>query len=267
VVAEVVRGKVDGLELRDWWTPTMDTYAIHEWYRLLNCGYRVAAIGGTDKMSAGMPVGGVRTYAHLGDDELTFDNWGKAVRAGKTYATSGPLLTFTVEGKTPGDVIRLKAGGGHVRVQASATGTMPSHKLQVVFNGNVVAEASESKGVVRLELSEDVLIDRPGWLAARCVSEHTSWHVWPIKFGAHTSPVYVEVARSEVFDGPTAEYLITVLEGGITWLNTLAIPATAERHAAIRKVFEDGIAEIRSHMPPDTHDTGVHSHGGGPHRH
>jgi hypothetical protein len=267
VIAEVVRGKVDGLELRDWYTPTMDTFAIHEWYRLLNCGYRVAAIGGTDKMSAGMPVGGVRTYANIGRDRLTFDNWGKAVRAGKTYTTSGPLMTFSVEGHDIGDVIRMKAGGGHLRVQASAIGTMPFHRLQVVFNGNVVAETSNSRGAHSLSLSEDVEIDRPGWLAARCVSEHTTWHCWPIKFGAHTSPVYVEVAGSEVFDGPTAEYLITVLEGGITWLNTLAIPANAERHVAIRRVFDAGIAELRSHMPADSHDSQVHSPGGTVHRH
>ena len=59
VIAEVVLGKVDGLEIRDFHEPTMDTFAVHEWYRLLNCGYRVPAVGGTDKMSAGRPVGGV----------------------------------------------------------------------------------------------------------------------------------------------------------------------------------------------------------------
>ncbi|MBI4306494.1 MAG: CehA/McbA family metallohydrolase, partial [Chloroflexi bacterium] len=267
VIAEVVRGKVDGVELRDWWTPTMDTFAIHEWYRLLNCGYRVAAIGGTDKMSAGMPVGGVRTYADIGDTEFTFDNWGKAVRAGRTYTTSGPLLTFAADGCAPGDTLRMRKGGGHVRIEASAQATMPFHRLQVVHNGLVIAEAADSKGTVSLKIKEDVLLERPGWLAARCISEHTQWNVWPVKFGAHTSPVYVEMAGSQVFDGPTAEYLITVLEGGITWLNTLAIPATPERHRAIKKVFEDAIADIRAKMPADEHDGHVHSHGGRSHRH
>lgn len=271
VIAEVVKGKVDGLELRDFWTPTMDTFAIHEWYRLLNCGYRVAAIGGTDKMSAGMPVGGVRTYAHIGKDQFTFDAWGKAVRAGRTYTTSGPLVSFSVEGRQAGDSIKMGAGGGHLRVEASAAGTMPFHKLQVVFNGNIVAEAGNPRGSRSLSLSEDIEVDRPGWLAARVISEHTSWHVWPVKFGAHTSPVYVEVSGSEVFDGPTAEYLITVLEGGLTWMNTLGIPASPDRHAAIKKYFEDGIAELRSKMPKDSHDPHVggraHSHGGVTHRH
>ena len=61
ITAEIVRGRVDAVELRDWHGSTMSTFGVDEWYRHLNAGYRVAAVGGTDKMSAGMPVGGVRT--------------------------------------------------------------------------------------------------------------------------------------------------------------------------------------------------------------
>ena len=83
--------KVDAVEIRQF-TPALDSFNVREWYRFLNCGYRVTAVGGTDKMSAGMPVGGVRTYAHLGDEEFAFANWAKAVRAGHTFTTSGPLI-------------------------------------------------------------------------------------------------------------------------------------------------------------------------------
>ena len=67
VAADVVLGKVDAAEIR-YFTPALDGYNVREWYRFLNLGYRVAAVGGTDKMWAGMPVGGVRTYAQLGED-------------------------------------------------------------------------------------------------------------------------------------------------------------------------------------------------------
>jgi len=90
VVAGLVLGKIDGVELRDFYAPTMNTFAIAEWYRFLNMGYRVAAVGGTDKMSAGMPVGGVRTYARVGGDELSFASWARAVRAGRTFTTTAP---------------------------------------------------------------------------------------------------------------------------------------------------------------------------------
>jgi hypothetical protein len=101
VVADIILGKVDGVEIRAFHTPTLNTYHIGEWYRFLNLGYRVAAVGGTDKMSAGMPVGGVRTYAQLGDEEFTFANWGRAVRAGRTFTTSGPIIGLEIEDKGP----------------------------------------------------------------------------------------------------------------------------------------------------------------------
>ena len=87
-----------------------------------------------------------------------------------------------------------------------------------------------------------------GWLAARCVSESKAWSVWPQHIAAHTSAVYVKAGRDEVFDNPTAEYLITTMEGGIAWLDTLATRDTPERQAAIRGVFEDAIAQVRARM-------------------
>ena len=38
------------------------------------------------------------------------------------------------------------------------------------------------------------------------------------------------------------------MEGGIAWLDTLATRDTPERHAAIRGVFEDAIAQVRARM-------------------
>ena len=104
-------------------------------------------------------------------------------------------------------------------------------------------------------------------VAARALSDHHAWHVWPIHFAAHTSPVWVVSGSDELFDGPTAQYLVTVMEGGLTWLDTLAIPATPERHAAVRGVFEQGIAALKKRMEGDhSHDHGSH-HGHSDHSH
>lgn len=101
-------------------------------------------------------------------------------------------------------------------------------------------------------ISEAIPVRGSCWIAARAVSEHKAWHCWPVHFGAHTSPVYVRAEREDVFDNPTAEYLITVMEGGLTWLDTLAIPATPERHAATKRVFEEAMADLRSRMSRDS---------------
>ncbi|MDA1296715.1 MAG: CehA/McbA family metallohydrolase [Chloroflexi bacterium] len=259
IIAEVVRGRVDGLEFWDFWTPTMDTFSFHEYYRLLNCGYRAAVVGGTDKMSAGMPVGNVRTYANIGDDALSFDSWADAVRAGRTYTTSGPLISFAVEGHEPGDEITTPPGGGRLHLDVSAVSlTGPVHRLEVVFNGRVVATAEAAGGASRLVISEEVDVTGSGWLAARCVSNHRAWSVWPQHIAAHTSPVFVKAGRDEVFDNPAAEYLVTVMEGGMAWLDTLATRADPERHAKVRSVFEEAVAEVRARQAARGH--GVHSH-------
>jgi hypothetical protein len=222
VIAEVVLGKVDGLEIRDFHVPTMDTFAVHEWYRLLSCGLRVPAVGGTDKMSAGMPVGGVRTYAYIGDNELSHVSWSDAVRAGRTYTTSGPLMDFTVEGLRPGEELLLPESGGSVHVTATATCAMPINKLEIVFNGKIIAQVSSADGAKLLTIDESLDLPGSGWIAARAVSDHVAWHVWPVNFAAHTSPVYVKAGRTDVFDAALGEYLITTMQGGVEWLDTLA---------------------------------------------
>ncbi len=260
VIAEVVLGKVDGLEIRDFHVPSMDTFAVHEWYRLMSCGYRVPAVGGTDKMSAGMPVGGVRTYAYIGDRELSHESWSDAVRAGRTYTTSGPLMDFTVEGLRPGDELNLPASGGSVHVTATATCAMPINKLEIVFNGKVIAQAISNEGSKLLAIDESLDLPGSGWIAARAVSTHVAWHVWPVNFAAHTSAVYVKAGQTDAFDAGLGQYLITTMEGGVEWLDNLATRADAERHSAIRKVFTDAIGSVNKKMPHTHADGTTHTH-------
>ena len=170
-------------------------------------------------------------------------------RAGRTYNTSGPLVRFAVEGRQPGDEIVLPASGGTVHVEAEVTSlTGPVNRLEIVLNGRVVAQEESKAGARSLKLSETVSVPGSGWLAARCVSDSRVWSCWPQHIAAHTSAVYVKAGGAEVFDNPTAEYLITTMAGGIEWLDTLATRDTPERHAAIKRVFEEAIQEVRAKM-------------------
>ncbi|MGQ9632390.1 MAG: CehA/McbA family metallohydrolase [bacterium] len=255
VVPDIVLGKVDGVEIRDFYTGTLDTFGVREWYRFLNCGYRVSAVGGTDKMSAGMPVGGVRTYVFIGDEEFSFANWGKAVRAGRTFTTSGPLIGLAVEGYSPGDEIKLPAGGGTLEVEAWAQSIQPFHELQVVANGSVVAQERSEGGTKKTRLKAKVKMNGSGWIAARCTSSLKVWHIWPVHVAAHTSPVYIMAGGKELFSPSDATYMLTMIEGGLTWLDTLSIPADESRYKTIRRVFEDarGILHRRLHAHGVTH--------------
>ena len=118
----------------------------HEYYRYLNCGYKLPLVGGTDKMSSDVPVGIYRTYAKIGDgQEFTYDTWCKAVTAGRTVHSGGPMLTFSVDGHEIGDTVALPGNGGTVEVAAEAECIFPIHCLQVVQEGKVVAEGRSQR--------------------------------------------------------------------------------------------------------------------------
>jgi hypothetical protein len=264
VAADIVLGKIDGVELNmsEW------NMQLHEWYRYLNCGYRVAAVGGTDKMGAYMPVGAIRTYARLDDAQLsgplTYESWAAAVRAGRTFTTTGPLVDVTVEGRHPGDEIALPATGGTLHVQAIAESVVKFDALEVVVNGQVVAAESSvvasGDGTYRCRLAAPVQVPGSAWIAARVASDMDRWIGSPRRVAAHTSPVYIVASGQELFSPSDATNMLTLLEGGLTWLDTLSIPADPERHARNRKVFEDA----REHLHGRLHAHGQgHGHAGG----
>ena len=185
IYADVVLGKVDAVEIRNF-TPSMQSSCVQEWYRLLNCGYRVAAVGGTDKMGAGMPLGGVRTYAEIGNDQLSLESWARAVRAGRTFTTSGPFIGLSVDGAGLGDVVHLPRGGGTLDVEAWADSAQPIHELDVVVNGEVVSRHVEPTGTLGIVHRCKLHVQNSSWIAVRCVSSFKTYHSWPVNIAAHT---------------------------------------------------------------------------------
>jgi len=253
IAADVVLGKIDAVEL---W-PQMPGGAqpghfnflrFLDWYRYLNCGYRLPAVGGTDKMGAYMPVGTNRTYAYIGKEEFSFVNWAKAVRSGNTFVTSGPLLLFQADGHTPGQEITLRAGGGTVEVCASVQSFVPFHQLEVVLNGRVVASRQEASGTREMTLTEKIRVPGPGWIAARCSSQLGPVTSWEFMVQAHTSPVYLAVPGQELFSPQTAAYMLALIDGSQAFVENLATRPDPERFAKVRKVFEDARAHLHHRM-------------------
>jgi hypothetical protein len=252
LAADIVLGKIDALELYPF-GEHFNTLRFLDWYRYLNCGYRLPAVGGTDKMGAYMAAGANRTYAYLGQDEFTFANFAKAVRSGNTFMTTGPLLVFQVDGRTPGAEIKLGAGGGTMEVQVEAKSFVPFHRLEVVLNGNVVALREEQAGSLEMALREKVTISGPGWLAARCVSKHGPTTGWALGIQAHTSPVYVTAPGQDLFSAPAANYFLTLIDGAETWVRNLATRPGPEQMARAVQVFTDA----REHLHRRLHEHGI----------
>ena len=132
--ALIATGRLDGIEML-----RQSRLQHMEYYRYLNCGYRLPLVGGTDKMMSNVPVGLYRTYARLlHDQEFNYENWCNSVKAGRTFLSGGPILHLTVDGREVGDTLSI-SGPGTVEVESWAESVLPINSLEIVLNGRVVA--------------------------------------------------------------------------------------------------------------------------------
>jgi hypothetical protein len=236
IAADIVAGRIDALEMQCF-APGLDNPSILEWYRFLNCGYRLPVVGGTDKMSAEVPLGAVRTYARLEPDaEPTFEAWSAAVRAGRTFASSGPVILLSVDGREPGSSLSLPAGGGALEVEILARAAQPViSAVELVVNGRVAASETSTAGTSELRLATTVEIRAGSWIAARSLSDHQIQSAFMTSMAAHTSPVYVEVLDHPQLAADDAEAILQVIDGTVRWLEMIAAiddPATRAAMAA-----------------------------------
>jgi hypothetical protein len=262
--ALIATGRADAVEML-----VHNSFFHLEYYRYLNCGYRLPLAGGTDKMTSDVPVGLYRTYAYIpGDQEFTYENWCRALRSGNTFLSGGPLLRFSVNGQTMGDTVRLTGNGGTVEVEATAVSILPIHTLQIVQQGRVVASTEEKNGARELRLKTSLKVDGHTWLAARCagpgytsIPHHDGWRRGVM---AHTSPVYIACGGDyQLFDLDAAKYMLTLLDGGLSYIKQRSRqhpPGAVDHHhgerdheAFLSRPFQEAQAAIHQRM----HDLGI----------
>jgi hypothetical protein len=249
VAADIVAGKIEAVELQTL-APGVDGPPIQEWYRFLNCGYRLPVVGGTDKMTSEIPLGAIRTFARLDPERaLSFESWAAAVRAGRTSVSSGPFIDLRVEGREPGDVIQLGKRGGTVDVRLSAASALPvMDRLELVHDGAVVAWVRADGASDRLELAERVKVTHGGWLAAKVTSDRQIYSAFATAMGAHTSPVYLEVTGRPAFDAEAAAGIGTIIDGARTWVESIAAVASEAERRRLAGFFARSRAQLDARM-------------------
>ncbi len=253
IAADIVAGKIDAIEAQAL-SPGLDDPSILEWYRFLNLGYRLPIVAGTDKMSAEVPVGAVRTYTHLlTDDGLTFEAWAAAIRAGRTFISSGPVIELAVDGHEPGDVVRLRSPARlEIAVRARAAQPVISD-LELLVNGRIVGAATSSTGTTELVLDETIRIEAGSWVAARSRSAFQIESAFTTSMAAHTSPVYVEVeGRPLAPAADDARVIEQIILGARTWVAELAAVAEPGERARMVAFFDAALETLRVRLttPP-----------------
>ncbi len=245
--ASIVSGEVDALEMTSWGNlyAGINPYSLSDWYRYLNCGYLIPAVGGTDKMSAGTAVGTVRTYARLKPDEpFTYPAWMEAVRRAETFVTYGPLLEFSVEGRPMGRRISLPAGGGAVDVTWQvASVTVPMTRVDLVVNG----EIRESRAVDAWQDSGSwrVGADRSQWMALLVRGHYPDQ---PEIIAAHSTPVMLDVSGSELFTANDAVTILDQIEGSLAFVDTIGTRTEDKVYRRMRMALESAANRLHTRM-------------------
>jgi hypothetical protein len=190
------------------------------WYRLLNCDMRVNAAGGTDAManyaSLRGPVGLNRTYVQVldmsGNAAKRRDLWLDGLRSGRTVATNGPLLGFSVNGEGPGSEISLPAGDNELQFRGFLRSAVPVDHLELVYNGEVVRSFELDSTGSSADLSGDVQIDGSGWLLLRAWNDNAHPLIFDLYPYATTNPVFVSVGNERLRSKTDADYFIAWIE-------------------------------------------------------
>ncbi|HEY2798244.1 MAG TPA: CehA/McbA family metallohydrolase [Thermoanaerobaculia bacterium] len=183
------------------------------WYRLLDCGYRLPTGAGTDAMtnfaSLRGPVGMNRVFVRLGPGrKLGYRAFLDALKAGRTFATNGPILSFTLEGREVGDEIALPAGAHTLRAKVSLRSIARIEKLEIVSNGTVVATVPLDASGTRADATVPLPVSGSAWFTLRASSPGAVEPVLDIYPFATTSPIYVTVEGRPVRSADDARYFV-----------------------------------------------------------
>ena len=228
LAVDIALGKLDAVDVLTWGDAFSSQNvmpappAAESWYRFLNCGFDLPATAGTDKMYNTQVSGSVRVFAKV-DGPFEYGAWLEAIRAGRTFVSTAPLLELEAGGAAIGDTLEAKKGT-RIRVRATSRSRIPIERLEIVQNGRVVATQQNPQKALEVVLDRRLEFDRSGWLAARAYSsellpyqEFALVGFDGIPVMAHTSPIYVAVDGRPRRSSADARVLLGWVREAIEW--------------------------------------------------
>jgi TolB protein len=230
---DVALGRVDYIEVVGF---SDHNSTARVWYRLLNCGFRLPAAAGTDAManfaSLRGPVGLNRVFVEVPTGPLKIEPWLDGLKRGRTFATNGPLLGFSLADQPIGGEVKLAPGGREVKFTAWMRSLVPVDHLDVICNGQVVRELELNATRDSADEQGTIPISSSGWCLLRASGDKARFPVLDLYPYATTSPIYVTVRGTTAAPKEDATYfirwidqLMTAAENNRDW-NTDAEKAT-----------------------------------------
>jgi TolB protein len=225
---DVALGKIDYYEVSGF-SDYRETQKV--WYRLLNCGFRLTAAGGTDAManyaSLRGPVGLNRVYVMVepGDTGPASrrDRWLAGLKAGKSMATNGPILGFELAGKQAGGELILPAGEHELDFEGFMRSIVPVDHLEIVVNGKVAQRIEMDAARQSAALSGRIKLDASSWVLLRAWNDGPSPDIFDRFPYATTNPVFVEVDGRPLRSKEDADYFID-------WIDRVYAQLSGNKH-------------------------------------
>jgi hypothetical protein len=189
-------------------------------------------------------VGLNRVYARVPAGPLNVDHWLDSIKHGRTFATNGPLLGFSLGGKQLGDELSLPAGENKVKFTAWLRSFVPVDHLQVICDGNVVRDLKVTGNGETADFEDTLPISRSGWCLLRAWSEKAEHPILDMYPYATTSPIYVKVAGSHPKPVEDAKYFVAWIDRMIDaaksnrdWNTEAEKTSVLEMLSSARKVY------------------------------
>lgn len=193
-------------------------WAMDLYYKFLNCGFKLPVSAGTASGVKPVPLGYNRVYVKLSGG-FSYHEWFRALKAGRSFATNGPMIFLTVDGHEPGSSIMVPApsekSSRRLRVHAETVSRGDLERLEIIWKGRIVKMVEASGKAQFLSADLEVGAESSGWFAARAFEKPAE----TVTF-AHTSPVYVHVGRDEGIVAEDAKYLLALIDQQIMFCET-----------------------------------------------
>jgi hypothetical protein len=236
IPVDVALGKGDFYDVASLYSDELASAEMY--YKLLNCGFRLAATGGTDNFPdvwRDPPPGTDRTYARV-EGPLTVASWLAAVKAGRTFGTTGPLVFMTVNGREPSSEIRTSTDTVAVNVRLHSIA--PLTHVAIVVNGAVVERLDWRPGETTMQIDRPAVpMPQGGWIAVMARGEASRYLGDSYAF-AHTSPVYVVRNGQPFVSREDAAFLVQVVDAIQARVSKSSWRSDADREAFLREISE-----------------------------
>jgi hypothetical protein len=189
------------------------------------------------------PVGMNRVFLETGGDtsEAAVN---AALRAGRTFASNGPLLGLEIEGQHPGGTVS-RAAPGNVGYRIALRSPVAVDHLELVQNGKVVKAFALTGDRRNFDAAGEIPVESDGWVVLRAWNDGADPLVLDLYPYATTSPVYLDLPGGLPSDPEDAAYFSQWLDRTIASAEARTDYRTPDEKQAILDYLRSAREEFR----------------------